>query len=572
MYLRYFLWNFVGRQNDIQGYGSSNAGNFATGIPFFDDNLIFPISKGPAKFSQHIAYNKYYALPLLFGIVGLFFLRKRYKLAYAVSLSLFLFTGLAIILYLNQTPNQARERDYAYVGSFYAFGIFIAMGFLALFLEILKRKPNSKYILWGTFLVSSFVPLNLLTQNYDDHDRSGRYIARDWAKNYLDSCEPNAILFTYGDNDTFPLWYVQDVEGFRTDVRIVNLSLLGTDWYIDQCKRTSYKSEPLPILMNRGQYVQGRRDVIALFDQVKQPILLQNAYKAILSDNDMDKLELSSGNKINYLPAKTFLLPANQNIRQWTDTLQHKLSDTLVWKYSGDYLFKNDLAVLDLLTHFNWKRPVYFAVSVGEDNLYNLQKYLRLDGLAYKLTPQQNDSLANGIGWIDTDILYKNLIEKFQWGGVEKQSNLFDYQLNRSVRLMELRKIFKRLATALVAKHDNTRAVIVLDRIMKLLPINKMPFEMQLVEYVELYYKAGALAKADNLSNELWDDVTADAAFYYDLPDRFISDIDSERNTSLLAMKQLMQLAKKYQRIQNLNKMKTSIVDVLGGNPFEKEL
>ena len=314
MYFRYFMWNFVGRQNDIQGYGGVVHGNWISGINFLDDMRLGPQEDLPSDLKNNKARNRYYFLPLLLGLLGFIFQYSRGKRGrqdWWVIFLLFIFTGLAIVVYLNQTPFQPRERDYAYVGSFYAFAIWIGLGVLGLY-ELLSQRIRMKGLHWLVTAVAMVVPVILIAQNYDDHDRSNRYMARDYARDYLESCAPNAILFTYGDNDTFPLWYVQDVEGVRPDVRICNLSLLGMDWYITEMKSKAYDSAPLPISLKEDTYRMGKRDYIPVIPRINKPILLKEAVDVIASDDPRSQLSMQNGDKLDFLPGNTLYMPVNK--------------------------------------------------------------------------------------------------------------------------------------------------------------------------------------------------------------------------------------------------------------------
>ncbi|HXC05635.1 MAG TPA: DUF2723 domain-containing protein, partial [Bacteroidia bacterium] len=389
MYFRYFLWNFAGRESDVQGHGGPFNGNGITGIDFLDKHKIGPKEYLPESVTGNKGYNRFYLLPLILGMIGMIYqINKDWKNSLVIFL-LFFFTGLAIVIYLNQYPNQPRERDYAYAGSFYAFAFWIGLGVYAIW-DMIKKylQPNLAAIL-TTAICTLAVPAIMGSEGWDDHDRSHRYTCRDFAKNYLNSCEPNAILFTNGDNDTFPLWYVQEVEGYRTDVRVVNLSLLQTDWYIDQMKRKAYKSDPVPFSLTNDKYMMGRRDVVYVVDKGLQGnIPCREVIDFIASDDPNQKLPQGGGEKpIDYMPTNKLRIPVDKAKVRSNGTVPANTPDSLIadnidWTLSKTTLYKNDLMVLDLLATNNWERPIYFAVTTGDDSYMDLQPYFKLEGLA----------------------------------------------------------------------------------------------------------------------------------------------------------------------------------------------
>ncbi|MBN2520626.1 MAG: DUF2723 domain-containing protein, partial [Bacteroidales bacterium] len=337
MYFRYFMWNFSGRQNDIQGHGNAIHGNWISGIPFVDNARLGPQEEFPQSLANPKSRNKYYMLPLLLGIIGLAFHLKKDKKDFFIVTLLFVLTGIAIVVYLNQNPIQPRERDYAYAGSFYAFCIWIGIGVAAIFDQLKKYLPKLLAAILPILLCLIFVPGLMAIENWDDHDRSGRYTARDFAYNYLNSCAPNAILFTNGDNDTFPLWYAQEVEGIRTDVRVVNLSYLTADWYIDQLARKAYESEPLPFSLKKEQYKRGTRDIIPVYDQIKKYIDVKQIMDFVSNDDKRYKTAspFEQGEFINYIPTKRLKLDIDKNNifenNVVTASYENKIVDSITW-------------------------------------------------------------------------------------------------------------------------------------------------------------------------------------------------------------------------------------------------
>jgi len=429
MYGRYFLWNFAGRQNDQQGNGTFTEGNWISGIKQPVDQIHVGGQKAlPTSVITDPSYNKLFFLPLIIGLIGAFWhFGKRQRDAGIVGL-LFFFTGLAIVLYLNQTPLQPRERDYAYAGSFYAFSIWIGLGVVAI-ADFLRKKLDPKmagYIATAVCVLGG--PVILIAQNWDDHDRSEKYLARDMARNYLESCAPNAILFTYGDNDTYPLWYVQEVEGFRTDVRVVNLSLLSSDWYMKQMMQKVNNADALPLNIDPDKIKDGVRDVIYYQDAgIPGYVNVKDLLTIMLSDDPQYKAQLQNGEMVNYLPTKKMLLPVDKQAvlankvvpKEWNDAI----ADTLTWSYNKNIVSRAELSMLAVLANNNWKRPVYFTVTVPDDNFMGLDRYLVSEGFALRLMPvEMGVKEGEGRGLVDPDAIYNNIMTKFKWGNIANAS------------------------------------------------------------------------------------------------------------------------------------------------------
>jgi len=515
MYFRYFFWNFVGRQNDIQGHGNSTDGNWHSGISFIDgdDNRL------PEAMAKNKGRNSYYALPLILGLIGLFFQFTRANKDTFVVFLLFFFTGLAIVIYLNQYPYQPRERDYAFAASFYAFAIWIGMGVYGIF-DMLKGKLPDKIAAVGVTALCLFaVPSIMARENWDDHDRSNRYTARDFARNYLESCAPNAILFTNGDNDTFPLWYVQEVEGIRTDVRVVNLSLLNTDWYIDQMKRKAYDSDPVPFSLSQSKYRQGTRDWVPYYEKSnkKQFYKAKEVMDFISSDDKNMKLEMQNGRFMNFLPTKNLSIPVDTNKVISNKTVDPKLKNRLVpainWTLGKNMLMKNDMMVLDLLANNNWDRPIYFAVTTGPDSYMDLQDYFQLEGLAYRLVPVKNTPEEQQAGArVSTDIMYDNIMNKFTWGNINAPGIYVDENVLRMA--MNLRIQMGALASALVAENKKDSAVKVIDKCIEMLPEENVQYDATVFSLTVGYYQAGAFEKGNKLSKRLFDIYEQEYTFY----------------------------------------------------------
>jgi hypothetical protein len=479
MYFRYFMWNFSGRQNDIQGHGSLLKGNWLSGIPFIDEARLGPQDNLPERMKNNRGRNNYYMLPFLLGLLGMFYHAKAHNKDFGVVMWLFVMTGIAIVVYLNQYPLQPRERDYAYVGSFYAFAIWIGLGVLAIY-EKLKDKVNPVMLASGATVITLLaVPLNMAAQNWDDHDRSGRYAAHDFALNYLNSCAPNSILFTNGDNDTFPLWYIQEVEGKRTDVRIVNLSLFNTDWYIDQVKRKAYDSDPIPNSFKHEQYAEGIRDYIPYVETFKKPVKLKDVIEFIKSDDPRAKVRTTSGNNISYLPANQFLVKVNRKNALENGTITPEdtagLPNEILWKYPKRYLFKGDLMMLDIIAQNDWKRPIYFTLTAPFSSFNGLQDYFAVEGLTYRVTPIKSGYNRGVAGRVNVEIMYDNLMNKFKWGNIEDPHVYLNEDYRRMT--MNFRNNFSMLANALMDKGDTVRAKKVLDRCLEVMPNETVPYD-----------------------------------------------------------------------------------------------
>jgi hypothetical protein len=506
MYFRYFMWNFSGKQNDTQGTGGSVNGNWITGIKFLDEPRIGS-SDMPADMKNEPSRNVYYLLPFLLGIIGMLYQYKKDNKNWWVVLLLFFMTGLAIILYLNQYPNQPRERDYAYAGSFYFFAIWIGIGVLAVFEGFAKLvKENIAAPVAG--LICFFaVPVIMGSQNWDDHDRSGRYLARDVAFNYLNSCAPDAILFTNGDNDTFPLWYAQEVEGKRTDVRICNLMLLNTDWYIDEMKVKSHDSDPLPITLPNKKYFEGVNNQVFIIEKSKDPVDISTIIEWVKSENKATKVQISETEELDNIPSRTIRIPVDATKVIASGAVKPEDADKIVpyidIKLKGNSIMKSQLLVLDILAHNDWKRPIYFITGYHNDAL-GLEEYFQLEGLAYRLVPIKSENKSwLKYGRIDTDILYNNMMNKFAWGGAKEKGVDIDYNHKRTLLVVKARYNYARLATALASEGKNEKAISVLDYCMETFPVEKISYDMYVSSIIEAYVAAGAIDKATELTRNL---------------------------------------------------------------------
>jgi phage shock protein PspC (stress-responsive transcriptional regulator) len=536
MYFRYFMWNFSGRQNDTQGYGGAVNGNWITGIDFLDQKRV-GTSDMPADIKNDPSRNTYYMLPFILGLIGLFYHFNRDVRNWWIVMLLFLMTGLAIILYLNQYPLQPRERDYAYAGSFYFFAIWIGIGVLALF-ELLARFMKEKLAAPAAGIVCALaVPVIMGTHSYAQHDRSGRYLARDVACNYLNSCAPDAILFTNGDNDTFPLWYAQEVEGIRTDVRICNLMLLNTDWYIDEMKYRTNESAPLPVSLPSKKYYDGVNNQVFIVEKTKDPVDIKTIIEWVNSDNPATKVQVSANETLDIIPSRTIRIPVDAAKVVEAGVVKPEDADKIVpfidIRLKGSSIMKSSLIVLDILAHNDWKRPIYFVTGYHSDAM-GLEEYFQLEGIAYRLVPikTQNKSWLE-YGRVDTEILYNNLMKKFLWRGAKEKGVNIDYNHKRTLIVVKARYNYARLAKALIAEGKNEKAIEVLDYCMATFPLDKIPYDMYMTEIVEAYLQAGATEKGVSMSKELADYYFKRLDYYMKQEPDILSSADYEIQTAI---------------------------------------
>ncbi|MBP1672481.1 MAG: rane protein [Bacteroidetes bacterium] len=585
MYFRYFMWNFAGRQNDLQGRGDLYNGNWVTGISFIDDILVGKQDKLPESMERP-GHNTFFMFPLILGIIGLiWYSRKDGQNSFVVGL-LFLMTGLAIAFYLNMYAFQPRERDYAFAASFYAFAIWVGFGVFAIISWLEKIKNNKIQIASAFFAIVlsiCLVPGVMAQQNWDDHDRSNKYTALAIAKNYLDSCAPNAIIFTLGDNDTFPLWYAQEVEGYRTDVRVCNLSLLNTSWYIDQMKRQAYNSAPLPISMSWKQYKDGTRDQLVLnkgngefldikmvMDYIKQPQFDSKKLLVLLPEGYKTDGQAVPGSFSIAVDKQKVLANGTVSI---SDTAQ--IVDKITWNIKDDgtvcNVLKAYLVMMDILANNNWERPIYFASTTGPEAWFGLEEYFQLEGLAYRLVPIKSQTTYPKLGRIDTDLLYDNLMNKFGdhsrldhtnnakpqdhtpypylWGGINDPKVYNNEDNNRLFSNIAL--MHTRLAQALIEKGDFNKAEKVLDQtatlfnpdVIPILQVYNFQYSMQVIDMIKLYFKINtpsAQQKGLKLANRLMDSFIETYDWFDQCDERTINIQSENIDNTALVLKELL--------------------------------
>ncbi len=568
MYMRYFMWNFVGRQNDIQGDGNIIDGNWISGIPIIDNWRLGPQAKLPSELKNNKGRNKYYFLPLLLGLLGIFYMYNKGrngKQSFWVVMLFFIFTGLAIVVYLNQPPYQPRERDYAYAGSFYAFSIWIGFGVLLIY-DFLKKyiTPIGGATFAGVLSIFA-VPVIMANENWDDHDRSNRYTVIDFASNYLNSCKPNAILFTNGDNDTFPLWYAQEVEGIRTDVRVINLSYLSTYWYVDEHKRQAYNAAPTPFSLTYDQYKPGKRDFLFVQERTKDAAELKEVIDFVGSDDKRAKIQTQDGEFENFIPVTKLYLNVDSASMVTKGIVEpkdaHLIVPKLEWSISGSYIYKNQLMVLDLLATNKWERPIYFAVTVGGEGYYNLQDYFQLEGLAYRLVPIQSKTQPYELGHINTDILYDNMMNKFKWGGINNPKVYLDE--NNLRMLSNVKNNFTRLAMQLLDEGKKDSAIAVLDRCTLMMPEKQIPYNYFNIFMAEAYYKAGETKKANTMLRTLANKTLEQLEYFITLPTEFASKVGDERDHNLAVAQEIMKALEANKQDALLNELNVKFQRVL---------
>ncbi|WP_114778398.1 glycosyltransferase family 117 protein [Botryobacter ruber] len=525
MYWRYFLWNFVGRESDVQH----------AGVLWFGKDK----SDLPSRVANNKARNAFFMIPLIIGIFGLLYqIRKKERDAFVVGL-LFFFTGMAIALYLNQPPLEPRERDYTFAGSFYAFSIWVGLGVLGIADLLRNVLRNTATRAAAATALCMAAPVILAAEGWDDHDRSDRYHSVDSAKNLLDSCAPNAILFTNGDNDTFPLWYVQEVEKYRTDVRVAVLSYLNTDWYIDQMKRQAYKSDPWPVSLEKENYRQGTNDYLPYVEkpQVAAGIDLRMFIELVKQNSPALQVQYSSGSTLTTFPTRNFFLNVNKaHVNQLgfvPEAKQNLVTDRMQWKINQSILEKKHLIILDLLSTNNWERPIYFSTTVNSGDFMGLSDYFQLEGLASRIVPVNfppQDEYAS----INKEVMYENMMKQFKFRNFNRPDIYYDdnyYRFSANAR-----DKFGKLASAYLASGDNARAKEIADYCFEVLPADAVPYDYYTPQFISLYAKLGAEDRAKELLEEMAKASQQNLDYYFGKGALF----DMEIQTNMLMMQQLV--------------------------------
>ena len=552
MYWRYFMWNFVGRQNDIQGHGELEYGNWLSGIKFIDEARLGKQTDLPRSMSNS-GRTTFFFLPLILGLIGLFYhIKKDIKDSWVVFL-LFFMTGLAIVIYLNQTPYQPRERDYAYAGSFYAFCIWIGIGVMGVMELLQKIIKNKMAVAIVAFVLCLSVPTVMAASGWEGHNRSDKTAALDWGKNYLKNLPENAVIFTRGDNDTFPLWYVQEVEGYRTDVRVCNYMLSSGYWYVHQMGRKQYESDRLPLSLTPAQYDNGVNEPIFIQDVFEGPVELKDAIEFIKSDNPRTKVGLMSGDKVNYLPARRLKITVDKEavIRNGIvpESMKDQIVDEIVWEIpsSVNYLYKNDLMLLDFMATSNWSRAVYFTSLSDIENVLGIDKYLHQEGLAHRFMPVEATSYYKGAGGVFVDGSYELLMaDDIRWGNLNEPGVAVDPESRRSV--LFVKQAYMRLAQTLANSQRKEDAVAVLDKCLEFFPNDKIPYDILMTSYPEIYYACGATDKGDAFMNTMLENCIDNLRYYYELDTPFLMYYSESIYENLAILDKMRTIATKYKR------------------------
>ena len=594
MYWRYFMWNFAGRQNDIQGNGEPEHGNWITGISFIDDWMLGDQSKMPAELKANKGHNVFYCLPLLLGLIGLFWQAWRGQRGirqFWVVFFLFFMTGLAIVLYLNQTPQQTRERDYAYAGSFYAYAIWCGLGVLAIYDMLKKKLKGNDVAVAGVVGVACLlVPIQMASQTWDDHDRSGRYTCRDFGQNYLMTLQDkgNPIIFTNGDNDTFPLWYNQETEGVRTDARVCNLSYLQTDWYIDQMKRPAYDSPSVPITWPRIDFCSGTNDYIEVRPAMKQQLLdfyreYPKEARAAFGDDPFEVKNImkywvrSKDNDTHVIPTDTLYITIDKEavrrsgMMMASDTIPDRMVISLAGKRA---IYKNDMMMLEMLAQCNWERPLYVATTVGSDNYMNLGDNFVQEGLAYRITPF--NTKAPGAKNFDTEKVYNNVMNRFKWGGLDKPGLYIDETVMRMCYTH--RHLLAQLAMQLIAEGQNAKAEKVLRKAEKVLPEYNVPYTFMsgAADMARAYALIGKKADAARILNKVWADAKSYADYYLQLTGSRFMMSQNDVLRQLYIMQNIADITQACdhsladQRLKTVNAL-YAVYQAKGGAPYDGE-
>jgi hypothetical protein len=551
MYIRYFMWNFAGRQNDIQGTGGLMNGNWQSGIPFIDGQVAGPQESLPELDKSNKGRNSYYFLPLILGILGLVFLYKNDRQNFLATGLLFFLMSFALVVYLNEVPNTPRERDYVYVGSFYVFCIWIGFGALFLFSQLRKLMKERLAIITTLVLCLLASPILLLAQNYDDHNRSGRYSARDLARNYLETCEPNAILFTHADNDTYPLWYCQEVEGIRRDVRVVVMPYLSAEWYIGQLQRKIYQNEPLKMSIPLVKYQSGQLDYVYVVPKIETEQRMADVLEFVASDSMQTKLTVENGEQISYIPVK--------KVR-----LENPNQAPIHFEFNKRAITKGDLAFWDIITSNRGKRPICFS-SLADVEEQGLRNNLIFDGLVYRLTDRKTDSNSIiDIGRIDTDSLYTKLMQACKWDNLANPKVYFDWHHRRMFASMQIRNAFYRLAGQLTKEKQDAKALEVLRKSEQVMPLRNWPVDYQSILQAALYRQIGQNQLGQAKFRELANSLEEGLEYFSSFPPKQKETILEEASYQLSLYNELIKQAADTLSESELKSMKEKLIAFAG--------
>ncbi len=551
MYWRYFLWNFVGRESDEEGAGGLRPWETSAGLPA-------PMANNPGR-------DNYYMIPFLLGLLGILGQAFRRKNDLLVTGLLFMMMGIALVVYLNSPPVEPRERDYIYVGSFYIFAFWIGLGVVFIYDFLSKVLPSASTRAGLATVLGLAAPILMGAKGWDNHDRSNRYHSVDFAKNLLNSCAPNAILFTGGDNDTFPLWYVQEVEGFRTDVRVCNLSLLGTDWYIGQMKRKTYESDPLPISLDYANFAAGKNDIVPFYEMpaVKNGINLKEYIALVKQNNAAIQVPLTSGEMTSILPSSVLVLGINSDEVTKMKILKPELSsfvkDTMQWTIGKRDLYKSDLIMLDMIATNDWKRPIYFSGTLTNDNYLNLKEFMQLEGYAYRLLPVRVPGATDG--YVNTDVMANNLMKKTFWRELDNPNTYYDGTYKGSPAF-SARIAFMRLVDQLIREGKNDKAKEALNFILAKMPDKTIPYDQISANYVNYLFILGENKKAIEIATVMG--ARAEEMLKYNVQHR----VNNDTNIQLYVLQTLANACREGKQEAMAKKYETLLqqyMTVLGG-------
>ena len=568
MFWRYFMWNFVGRQNDTEGQGELEHGNWVSGIGFID-NPRLGSQKDLPRTMQSAAHTEFYFLPLILGLVGLFYqLKKDPKNCWVVFL-LFFMTGIAIIMYLNQTPYQPRERDYSYAGAFYAFAIWMGFGVLGVIEGLQKVVKNQGVATKIAAALCLCVPILMAEQGWEGHNRSGKTSALDWGKNYLMALPENSVIFTRGDNDTFPLWYVQEVEGYRTDVRVCNFMLSSGYWYVHQMGRKIYNSEKLPLSLTPEQYNNGVNEPVYIQEVIAGPVELKDAIDFVRSDDPRTKATDMSGKKINYLPTRKLKITVDKEKVVANgivpENMKDQIVDEIVWTIADkvQYLTKNELMLLDFMATNNWERCVYFTSLNDISNILGIDKYLHQQGLSHRFMPVLALEYYKNAGGVFIDGSYDFLVKDSRWGRLNEPGVTVDPESVRNISFIKM--AYMRLAQALVNRERYEEAVAVMDRCQELFPDEKLPYGFYYEGYFpELYYKSGEMEKGDAVLQKIAANATDELRYFKTLKPKFVEYYKENIHEALSLVNTMADTAKRNRRYdiqQELDQIVNDYID-----------
>ena len=554
MFWRYFMWNFVGRQNDTEGQGELEHGNWVSGIGFID-NPRLGSQKDLPRSMQNPSHTEFYFLPLILGLVGMFYQFKKDPKNCWVVFLLFFMTGIAIIMYLNQTPYQPRERDYSYAGAFYAFAIWMGFGVLGVIEGLNKVVKNQNVAAYIATAACLFVPILMAAQGWEGHNRSGKTSALDWGKNYLTNLPENAVIFTRGDNDTFPLWYVQEVEGYRTDVRVCNFMLSSGYWYVHQMGRKIYESEKMPLTLTPSQYDNGVHEQVSIQNVIEGPVELKDAIEFVKSDNPRTKGTNGMGEKVDYFPTRKLKITVDKEKVVANgivpESMKDQIVDEIVWTIPDkvDYLIKNELMLLDFMATNNWERCVYFTSLNDISNILGIDKYLHQEGLAHRFMPVLAPEYYKGAGGVFIDGSYDLLVNKTRWGNLNDPDITVDPESLRNITFVKM--AYMRLAQALVNRERYEEAITVLDKCQEFFPDEKLPYAFYYEGYFpEIYYRAGAMEKGDAVLKKIVANAVENLDYYKNLKPKFIEYYKDDIHDDLSLVNTMAENAKRNKRYE----------------------